>query len=145
MTRPQPVPVLLYRRCCACACGFLQIFFSLLGVLMARHSKALLPTWQDALEAAGQRGSNVLQQQLAAVAASGTATDARFKAYVGLLLGLINVSVQVRREDCEGGVWVCPPERLEAVGAGLWLSLLCAAAPGAWLWHSWRAVCCGSA
>jgi hypothetical protein len=74
----------------------LQIFFSLLAVLMARHSKALLPTWEDALEAAGQRGSNVLQQQLAAVTASGTATDARFKAYVGLLLGLINVSVQVR-------------------------------------------------
>jgi hypothetical protein len=74
----------------------LQIFFSLLAVLMARHSKALLPTWEDALEAAGQCGSNVLQQQLAAVTASGTATDARFKAYVGLLLGLINVSVQVR-------------------------------------------------
>jgi hypothetical protein len=73
----------------------LQIFFSLLGVLMARHSKALLPTWQAALDTAGQRASNSLQQQLAAVAASGTGTDARFKAYVGLLLGLINVSVQV--------------------------------------------------
>jgi hypothetical protein len=75
----------------------LQIFFSLLGVLMARHSKALLPTWEEAVDSAGQTGSNALQQQLAAVAASGTATDARFKAYVGLLLGLINVSVQVRQ------------------------------------------------
>lgn len=73
-----------------------QIFFSLLGVLMARHSKALLPTWEGVLASAGQRAANnTLQQQLAAVAASGTATDARFKAYVGLLLGLINVTVQV--------------------------------------------------
>lgn len=74
----------------------LQIFFSLLGVLMLRHSKALLPTWEDALATARQRASSALQQQLAAVGASSTATDARFKAYVGLLLGLINVSVQVR-------------------------------------------------
>lgn len=81
---------------------------------MARHSKALLPTWQDALEAAGQRGSNVLQQQLAAVAASGTATDARFKAYVGLLLGLINVSVQVRR--AVKGAWGCLCARPREVG-----------------------------
>jgi len=63
---------------------------------MLRHSKALLPTWEDALATAGQRASSALQQQLAAVGASSTATDTRFKAYVGLLLGLINVSVQVR-------------------------------------------------
>lgn len=69
---------------------------------MARHSKALLPTWEEALDTAGQRASSPLQQQLAVVAASNTATDARFKAYVGLLLGLINVSVQVRGADCWG-------------------------------------------
>jgi hypothetical protein len=29
-----------------------QIYFSLLGVLTARHSKAPLPTWQETLNAA---------------------------------------------------------------------------------------------
>jgi hypothetical protein len=70
------------------------VFFSLLTVLLARHSSALLPYWQQALEAAGDRG-RALQAQLGAVTAAGAAGDARLKSYVNLLLGLINTSTQV--------------------------------------------------
>jgi hypothetical protein len=70
------------------------VFFSLLAVLLARHSSALLPYWQQALEAAGDRG-RALQAQLSAVTAAGAAGDARLKSYVNLLLGLINTSTQV--------------------------------------------------
>jgi hypothetical protein len=79
-----------------------QVFYSLLGVLLLRHSKALLPTWEQALQAAGQRAGGALQQQLAAVEASNTPSDARLKAYVGLLLGLINVSAQSYVESLLG-------------------------------------------
>lgn len=73
----------------------LQVFFSLLTVLMSRHSSALMPYWQQALEAAGDRGK-ALQQQLAGMTAAGAAGDARLKSYVNLLLGLINTATQVR-------------------------------------------------
>ncbi|WIA33826.1 hypothetical protein OEZ86_006935 [Tetradesmus obliquus] len=70
-----------------------QVFFSLLAVLLTRHSSALLPYWQAALDAAGDR-ARALQVQLAGVTAAGAAGDARLKAYVNLLLGLINTSTQ---------------------------------------------------
>ncbi|WIA13678.1 hypothetical protein OEZ85_007238 [Tetradesmus obliquus] len=70
-----------------------QVFFSLLAVLLTRHSSALLPYWQAALDAAGDR-ARALQAQLAGVTAAGAAGDARLKAYVNLLLGLINTSTQ---------------------------------------------------
>lgn len=72
----------------------LQVFFNLLSVLMMRHSSALLPTWQSAVDAAGDRG-RPLQQQLAAVTAAGSGGDARLKAYVSLLLALMNTATQV--------------------------------------------------
>ncbi|KAF6252515.1 hypothetical protein COO60DRAFT_518967 [Scenedesmus sp. NREL 46B-D3] len=76
-----------------------QVFFSLLTVLLARHSSALLPYWQQALEAAGDRG-RALQPQLSAVTAAGAAGDVRLKSYVNLLLGLINTSTQATWACC---------------------------------------------
>eukprot|EP00878_Enallax_costatus_P005108 GHUV01005370.1.p1 GENE.GHUV01005370.1~~GHUV01005370.1.p1 ORF type:complete len:604 (+),score=218.67 GHUV01005370.1:107-1918(+) len=69
-----------------------QVFFNLLSVLMMRHSTALMPVWQAAVDAAGDRG-RPLQQQLAAVTAAGSG-DARLKAYVSLLLALMNTATQ---------------------------------------------------
>jgi hypothetical protein len=73
----------------------LQVFFNLLMVLLQRHSNALLPTWQAALDTAGDQ-AKLLQQQVAGLSTTGTTGDARLKAYVNLLLGLINASTQVR-------------------------------------------------
>jgi hypothetical protein len=81
-----------------------QIMRSLLAVLTARHAAALLPVWQAAAAAAGERGRTLLAQLAAVVApASGASAggDARLRGYVGLLLSLISAAAQVR--PCELG------------------------------------------
>jgi hypothetical protein len=64
------------------------VFTSLLAVLTSRHHRSLAPVWA---RLAG--GSPALQELLRQQGGAG-AGDARFKAYVGLLLALVNASAQ---------------------------------------------------
>jgi len=79
-----------------------QGFYTLLAVTTARHHKALGPLWARTAPLAATTGAEAvgggeaaaaLQKMLAGVSAAG-AGDAKFKAYVGLLLGLINFAAK---------------------------------------------------
>lgn len=76
-----------------------QDFFTLLAVTTARHNRALAPLWARApplADGGGGEAGAALHKAAAAVAAAGVAGDARFRAYVGFLLGLINYAAKVR-------------------------------------------------
>lgn len=70
-----------------------QVFYSLLAVTTARHHKALAPLWERALSDGGEAGA-ALQKMGAVVLAAGGG-DAKFRAYVGFVLGLINLAAKV--------------------------------------------------
>ncbi len=76
-----------------------QGFFTLLAVTTARHHKALAPILARAAQLAegggGGEAAAALQKMAAGVATAGPG-DAKFRAYVGLLLGLINFAAKVR-------------------------------------------------
>lgn len=77
------------------------VFYSLLAVTTARHHKALAPLWERAAAAmdggggGGSKAAAAVHKMAAAVAAA-AGGDARFKAYVGVVLGLINWAAKVR-------------------------------------------------
>jgi hypothetical protein len=80
-----------------------QIFATLLGVLTNRHQKALQPAWAAlaAAVAPDSAAGRTLQQLLGNLqGASNGSGDARFKAYVNLLMGLLTTAIQVRLWHC---------------------------------------------
>ena len=73
--------------------------YSLLAVTTGRHNKALAPLWERAAAAMDGDGGGeaaAAVQKLAAAVGAAPAGDARFRAYVGVVLGLINWAAKVR-------------------------------------------------
>ena len=74
--------------------GEVQAFYSLLAVTTGRHHRALAPVWAQLLSGGsgggpgGETAAGLAKVAAGVMAANGG--DARFKAWGGLLMGLIN-------------------------------------------------------
>ncbi len=73
--------------------GVPQVFYNLLTVMTVRHHKFLGGLWDHHLKDCGD--AQQLQQLSSSIKSSNTG-DGKFKAYVSLLLGLINHAMQVK-------------------------------------------------